>query len=187
MYKTGTKVTISYSTGSLTGLLSVDTVVVGGISITSQYFIEGVDTPQSGILRNVPFDGILGLGSSLDSRSQTLPVWYSMLKEGKIKTRVFSIWLRRFSDSGERGRNGGEVVFGGTIPAHFSGEHTYVTVEGPKNLFKMYNILVGGKDTRLCSNGCKTLVDSGSTNIVGPQVIITNLSVKIIRLSQSTC
>ncbi|KAL9818391.1 putative cathepsin D [Arabidopsis thaliana] len=89
-----------------------------------------------------------------------------MVFQGKIAKNVFSIWLRRFSNSGEI--NGGEVVFGGIIPAHFSGDHTYVDVEGPGNFFAMSNIWVGGKNTNICSSGCKAIVDSGSSNINVP-------------------
>ncbi|AEE84544.1 unnamed protein product [Arabidopsis thaliana] len=161
----GTKAELKYGKGSLTGFLSVDTVTVGGISITSQTFIEGVKTPYKEFFKKMPFDGILGLRFT-DPLNFGTSVWHSMVFQGKIAKNVFSIWLRRFSNSGEI--NGGEVVFGGIIPAHFSGDHTYVDVEGPGNFFAMSNIWVGGKNTNICSSGCKAIVDSGSSNINVP-------------------
>jgi len=94
----------------------------------------------------VPFDGILGLRFP-DSLNFGTSVWHSMVFQGKIAKNMFSIWLRRFSNSGEGGLNGGEVVFGRIIPTHFSGDHTYVDVEGPQNIIAMYNIWVGGENT----------------------------------------
>ena len=92
-------------------------------------------------------------------------------------------WLQRkcsrygFSDSGE---NGGEIVFGGIDQEHFTGAHTYVDAEGPHNTFKINSFFVGKIDTKVCSKGCKVLVDSGSTYIRGPPV---SLSVLINYLS----
>lgn len=162
-----TNVALDYGTGSVRGVLSIDTVDVGGITITDQYFTEARSTPTSkDPLLNVPFDGILGLGSPQISMTRTLPVWDSMIKQGKIEKKIFSIWFGRSKDSGA----GGEIVFGGTNPARYTGEHTYVIVEGDRHFFKMNNIFVGTIDTNTCSIGCQVIVDSGTTNILGPPV-----------------
>ncbi|KAL1201748.1 Aspartic proteinase A2 [Cardamine amara subsp. amara] len=102
----GKKVALKYGTGSLTGILSFDTINVGGILVTGQPFTQGLATPPRDTFQNVPFDGILGLGSP----SATI------LKQGKVEKKVFSIWLRNFAKSGPNGREGGEVVFGGVVP-----------------------------------------------------------------------
>ncbi|XP_048605865.1 disease resistance protein TAO1-like [Brassica napus] len=100
-----------------------------------------------------------------------------MIKQGKVKTKVFSIWLGRYSDSGKKGGDdGGEITFGGINTRHFTGTHTYVPVEGNKNLLSMYNILVGKKDTKICSTGCKAIVDSGTSNILGPPELIAKIN-----------
>lgn len=171
MCTTGRSVAIRYRTGSLTGFLSSDTVEIGGIRITGQSFTEATHTPDDDQLTKIPFDGILGLGSPLGSLTGTEPVWETMLRQGQIKKKVFSIWLKKFPDSGVGGRDGGEIVFGGLVPEQFTGEHTYVNVEGKKNYFKMFNVIVGRKDTKICSNECQVFVDSGNTNVVGPPVI----------------
>ncbi|CAN6826156.1 unnamed protein product [Brassica oleracea] len=99
-----------------------------------------------------------------------------MIKQGKVKTKVFSIWLGRYSDSGKKGGDDGEITFGGINTRHFTGTHTYVPVEGNKNLLSMYNILVGKKDTKICSTGCKAIVDSGTSNILGPPELIAKMN-----------
>ncbi|XP_019089483.1 PREDICTED: aspartic proteinase oryzasin-1-like [Camelina sativa] len=156
---------IKYGRGALTGFLSIDTVDVGGITITDQSFTEARSTPSiEDPLLDETFDGILGLGSPQLSSTKTVPVWYSMMKQGKIEKNIFSIWLGRSESSGA----GGEIVFGGTNPAHYTGQHTYVTVKGRRHSFQMNNIFVGKADTKRCSRGCKVFVDSGTTNIIGP-------------------
>lgn len=156
MCTTGFQTSINYVSGLLTGFLSIDTVAFGGMQITGQYFLEGT-TSAAIFFRDVPWDGVLGLGNPSFAMKGTVPVWYSMLHQGKVKTKVFSIWLQRYVNSAA-GHKGGEIVFGGIDPAHFTGEHTYVTVEnGNKNWFTMHNIIVGTKDTELCSMGCKVI------------------------------
>ncbi|WZZ38206.1 hypothetical protein YC2023_034465 [Brassica napus] len=67
----------------------------------------------------------------------TRPIWRTMMEQGVVTTKVFSIWLRRYSDSGKCV----EIVFGGTDQEHFTGAHTYFEAEGPHNIFKLYSFL----------------------------------------------
>ncbi|XP_010451279.1 PREDICTED: cyprosin-like [Camelina sativa] len=107
----GKNVAIEYGTGSLKGVLSSETVNVGGITITNQYFTEALATKEAeDPLLKAPFDGILGLGNPQDSATRTLSVWESMIRQGKVKKKIFSIWLGRPSLF-RAGR--GEITFGG--------------------------------------------------------------------------
>ncbi|XP_010448944.1 PREDICTED: cathepsin D-like [Camelina sativa] len=40
----------------------------------------------------------------------------------------------------------------------------------------MSNILVGSKDTNVCSRGCQVFVDSGNSNIHGPAAMIKDIN-----------
>ncbi|EOA18347.1 hypothetical protein CARUB_v10006868mg [Capsella rubella] len=173
----GTNVALGYATGDLKGILSSDTVDIGGITITDQYFTEARSTPEKDPLREAPFDGILGLGSPQISATETRPVWYSMMRQGKIEEKMFSIWYGRSEDSGA----GGEIVFGGKNTAHYTGEHFYVNVREDDDyfFFQMNNIFFGTIDTNICSTGCKVFVDSGSTSIVGPSGSIADIKERI--------
>ncbi|XP_010439642.1 PREDICTED: aspartic proteinase oryzasin-1 [Camelina sativa] len=171
----GTNVTLEYGTGSLTGFLSIDSVDVGGITIADQYFTEARSSPEGDPLRNSSFDGILGLGSHQISTTETTPVWDSMMQQDKIDKKIFSIWYGRSNDVGA----GGEIMFGGTNPAHYTGEHVYVTVDEVGHFFKMNNIFVGTIDTNKCSTGCHVFVDSGTTNILGPPDMIKDINGRI--------
>uniref|UniRef100_A0A0D3B0T4 Peptidase A1 domain-containing protein n=1 Tax=Brassica oleracea var. oleracea TaxID=109376 RepID=A0A0D3B0T4_BRAOL len=157
----GTKKEIRYGAGSLKGFMSNDAVEIGGLRIKQQ----------------APWDGIFGLsGLSKSTITGARPIWRTMMDEGVVTKKVFSIWLRRYSDSGE---NGGEIVFGGIDQEHFTGAHTYVDAEGPHNTFKVHSFFVGKIDTKVCSKGCKVLVDSGSTYIRGPPNLIVKINKQI--------
>ncbi|XP_010445260.1 PREDICTED: aspartic proteinase oryzasin-1-like [Camelina sativa] len=150
----GSNVELKYGQGSLTGFLSIDTVDVGGITITDQYFTEARSTPEGDRFRTATFDGVFGLGSLQISTTKTSPVWDSMMQQEKIENKIFSIWYGRSNDAGE----GGEIVFGGTNPAHYTGEHVYVTVDKAEHYFQMTNIFVGTIDTNKCSTGCYAMI-----------------------------
>lgn len=47
-----------------------------------------------------------------------------MVDQGLIEDPIFSFWLNRNSEAGD----GGEIVFGGSDPKHYIGQHTYVPV-----------------------------------------------------------
>lgn len=163
----GKKAEIRYGAGSLKGFISNDTIEIGGLRVRYQEFIEATESPGKQIYQR-PWDGIFGLsGISKSTITGIRPVWRTMMDKGVVTKKVFSIWLRRYSDSAE---DGGEIVFGGTDPQHFTGAHTYVVAEGTLNTFKMYSFFVGKIDTKVCSKGCNVVVDSGSTYIRGPPV-----------------
>ena len=152
--------------------MSNDAVEIGGLRIKQQAFIEATEAPGRRIYER-PWDGIFGLsGLSKSTITGARPIWRTMMDEGVVTKKVFSIWLRRYSDSAE---DGGEIVFGGIDQEHFTGTHTYVDAEGLLNKFMMNSFFVGKIDTKVCSKGCKVVVDSGSTYIRGPPVSLSFL------------
>lgn len=62
-----------------------------------------------------------------------------MVNQHLVKDQVFSFWLNRKSEEGEG--EGGEIVFGGVDPKHFTGEHTYVPVT-QKGYWQVINVLL---------------------------------------------
>ncbi|KAH0942493.1 hypothetical protein HID58_002130 [Brassica napus] len=148
----------------------------GSATMREKAFIEATEAPGRRIYER-PWDGIFGLsGLSKSTITGARPIWRTMMDEGVVTKKVFSIWLRRYSDSGE---NGGEIIFGGIDQEHFTGAHTYVDAEGPHNTFKINSFFVGKIDTKVCSKGCKVLVDSGSTYIRGPPNLIVKINKQI--------
>lgn len=133
-----------------------------------QSFIE--TTKESALTFSLAkFDGILGLGFEEISAGKVPPVWYNMMEQNLVSEEVFSFWLNR----NEEDPNGGELVFGGVNPEHFTGEHTYVPITRKAYWqFDMGDVLIGGQTTGVCSEGCAAIADSGTSLLTGPTVTI---------------
>ncbi|XP_047330214.1 aspartic proteinase A1-like [Impatiens glandulifera] len=119
--KNGTSAKIHYGSNSISGKFSKDNVLVGGLTIKNQIFIEA--TTLSGfVFQFTKFDGVLGLGFQEISHGGVAPVWYNMMNQGLIQNQVFSFWLNRNT----KDEKGGELVFGRIDSRHYQGNHTYV-------------------------------------------------------------
>ncbi|TYH82779.1 hypothetical protein ES332_D02G084800v1 [Gossypium tomentosum] len=170
--KIGIPCTINYDYGDVSGFFSLDHVKVGEIIVQDQEFIE--------ITREafVPFlvakyDGILGLGFPEISVEQATPLWFSMMQQGHINHKLFSLWL-----SGDlTSELGGEIVFGGLDWRHFRGGHTYVPVtrSGYWEIV-VGDILVESISTGVCKFGCAAILDSGAPLIAGPTQIVDQIN-----------
>ncbi|KAF5760506.1 putative phytepsin [Helianthus annuus] len=168
----GKPAAIHYGTGSISGYFSEDNVQVGDLVVNDQMFIEATREPGVTFLAG-RFDGILGLGFKEISIGDAVPVWENMVNQHLVKDQVFSFWLNRKSEDGE----GGEIVFGGVDPKHFTGEHTYVPVTQKGYWqFDMGDVLVGGKPTGFCTSGCSAIADSGTSLIAGPSEVIKQIN-----------
>ncbi|RXI03466.1 hypothetical protein DVH24_004118 [Malus domestica] len=168
----GKPAAIQYGTGAISGFFSEDHVTVGDLVVKDQEFIEA--TKEPGVTFVVAkFDGILGLGFQEISVGNAVPVWYNMVNQGLLKEPVFSFWFNRNADEEE----GGEIVFGGVDPNHYKGEHTYVPVTQKGYWqFDMGDVMIDGQTTGFCASGCSAIADSGTSLLVGPTTIITELN-----------
>ncbi|CAN7120561.1 unnamed protein product [Brassica rapa subsp. narinosa] len=172
--ESGKRAAIHYGSGSISGFFSYDAVTVGDLVVKNQEFIEATSEPGLTFLV-AKFDGLLGLGFQEISVGNATPVWYAynMLKQGLIKKPVFSFWLNRDTKSEE----GGELIFGGVDPKHFKGEHTYVPVSRRGYWqFDMGEVLIAGKSTGYCGNGCTAIADSGTSLLAGPTAVIAMIN-----------
>ena len=68
------------------------------------------------------FDGILGLAYDTISVNHITPPFYTMVNNGLLDQPVFSFRV------GPSEEDGGEAVFGGIDPSHYTGKIDYVPV-----------------------------------------------------------
>ncbi|XP_042757267.1 phytepsin [Lactuca sativa] len=168
---------IEYGSGSISGFFSKDNVKIGHLIIKDQEFIEATKEPDMTFMTG-KFDGILGLGFREISVGNVATIWENMLNQNVVKYPLFSIWLDR-SDNEENG-GGGEIIFGGVDPKHYKGNHAFVplTKKGYWQ-FNLGDVLINGKSTGYCQNGCPAIVDSGTSLLTGPTSAITEINAAI--------
>ncbi|XP_047332565.1 aspartic proteinase A1-like [Impatiens glandulifera] len=173
--KNGTSAEIHYDSGSIAGRFSQDNVLVGGLTIKNQDFIEATKLSGS-VFDFTKFDGILGLGFRELFDCGVVPVWYNMMNQGLIQNPVFSFWLNRNTKEEE----GGELVFGGIDPKHHKGDHTYVPVTHKGYWqFDMNDVSINGQSIGVCKSGCSAIADSGTSLLSGPMTAITMINHEI--------
>jgi len=169
----GQNFSIEYGTGSLTGYLSQDTVVFGGLTIKNQVFAEAVQQPGLTFVV-AQFDGVLGMAWQEISVDDVVPPWFNLVAQGLVDQPVFAFWLNR----NQNDTVGGELVLGGYDQSHYTGAITWVPLGNESYWqFQLTDILVGGKSQGYCGTaGCHAVADSGTSLIAGPSAAVTELN-----------
>jgi phytepsin len=117
------------------------------------------------------FDGILGLAFQRIAVDGVLPPFYNMISQYQIQP-MFSVWFSRNETSGE---NGGEIVFGGVDPNHFTGDHHFAPITRDAYWqFKVDSASAG--DFEFCDGGCPAIADTGTSLIAGPSAQVKQLN-----------
>ncbi|NXE92803.1 CATE protein, partial [Menura novaehollandiae] len=166
----GTPFSIQYGTGSLTGIIGSDQVVVEGVTVSNQQFAESTNEPGKTFL-DAPFDGILGLAYPSLAVDGVTPVFDNMMAQNLVELPIFSVYMSANPESSV----GGELLFGGFDTSRFTGTLNWVPVtqQGYWQI-KLDNIQLGGTVT-FCANGCQAIVDTGTSLIAGPNKEIKKL------------
>ncbi|KAJ8345743.1 hypothetical protein SKAU_G00299360 [Synaphobranchus kaupii] len=159
----GTKFSIHYGRGSLSGYISQDTISLAGLALAGQQFGEAITQP--GIVFAVArFDGVLGMGYPTISVAAVRPVFDTAMAAKLLPQNIFSFFINRDPTAAL----GGELVLGGADEQHYVGALHYVNVTRKAYWqIGMDRVSVGNQLT-LCKGGCQAIVDTGTSLIIGP-------------------
>jgi len=168
----GTTFAIRYGTGSLTGLVSQDTVTVGGFSVENQLFAEAVKEPGVTFVA-AKFDGILGLGYPEISVNHIPPFFQNAVKSGVMKNPMFAFYL----SSDPSAPSGGELVLGGVDTSHYTGDFTYVPVS--KKGYWQFQADSASVGESTIATSFNAIADTGTSLLAGPKATIKELASKL--------
>lgn len=167
----GTKFAIQYGTGRLSGILSQENLTIGGIHSASVTFGEALWEPSL-VFTLVPFDGILGLGFPTLAVGGVQPPLDALVEQGLLEKPIFSFYLNRDS----KGSDGGELVLGGSDPAHYVPPLTFIPVTIPAYWQVHMESVKVGTGLSVCAQGCGAILDTGTSLITGPSEEIRALN-----------
>ncbi|KYQ47793.1 Lysosomal aspartic protease [Trachymyrmex zeteki] len=112
------------------------------------------------------------------------PVFINMIDQGLVELPVFSIYIDRHVNSE---KYGGELILGGSDPFRYDGELTYINIT--RNGYWQFTVdKIRIESSTVCANGCQAVIDSGTSNLVGPSsdVAVINKLVGVITSNGKT-
>ncbi|XP_017076086.2 phytepsin [Drosophila eugracilis] len=159
-HSSGVPFSITYGSGSVQGIVASDNVGFGDLKIQSQ----GIGLVNISDSCSV-FDGIAGLAFSALSMTNSVPIFQQMIDQKLVEQPIFSFHLKSGST------DGGSMILGGSNSSLYYGPLTYTNLTEVKYwTFQMDFIEVHGKSSRRCDTGCKAIMDTGTSLIVGPVI-----------------
>nr|XP_025965016.1 pepsin A-like [Dromaius novaehollandiae] len=165
---TNENVSIEYGTGSMTGILGYDTVVVEDITISQQIF--GLSETEPGdFFYYTPFDGILGLAFPSISSSGATPVFDNMMSEDLVSQDLFSVYLSNDDESGSF------VLFGGIDDSYTSAGISWIPLSAETYWQITMDSVSMNDEVLACSSSCQAIIDTGTSLLAGPTSAIDNI------------
>ncbi|RMX68647.1 hypothetical protein DD238_005623 [Peronospora effusa] len=163
----GTEFSIMYGSGPVSGFLSQDSLQLGGLTVTDQFFAEVNVTKGLGPAYYLgKFDGLFGLAFDAISVDHLKTPFHRMIQNGLLDEPVFAFYLGDRKD--------GELTFGGVDKSHYKGELEYVDVISV-TYWSVKLDAVEAKGEKLTSVD-KAIVDSGTSLIAGPKDQVAKLA-----------
>lgn len=172
--KNGTAFDIMYGSGPVSGYESQDTFSTGGIVINNQVFAEVTDASGLGAAYKLgKFDGILGLAWPVLSVNKVPTVFENMINQKLVDQQIFSFYLGMTSLTTPDPNS--ELVMGGSDPAHYSGDITYVPLKATTYWEITLDQMNSGGKAYLSSPN-NAIVDSGTSILTGPSQAVKDIA-----------
>lgn len=166
---------IRYGTGSIDARMGRDTLRIGSMTLKNQSIADAIGLSSE--FKDLPIDGILGLGFSKLSKSDKYKptLIESMVNQKLIDKAVFSIYTQPA---------GAEIDFGGTDPTRYEDQIVYAPVIGDTYWSTKMTKSFFGNTTTIGSRSI--ILDTGQF-FFKKKVIVIDAWVSIIRHYTSNC
>jgi hypothetical protein len=168
----GTSFDIMYGSGPVSGFQSVDNLDMGGLIVKGQEFAEVTNAAGLGAAYKLgKFDGILGMAFQVLSVNDVTTPFNNLVNQGLVESSQFAFYL------GNSRQDKGELVLGGTDPAHYTGDITWVNLLSAT----YWEITLNGMsvDGTSYTSGTKAIVDSGTSILTAPSSIVAAIAKQI--------
>lgn len=165
----GTSFDIMYGSGPVSGFQSVDNLDMGGLIVKNQEFAEVTNAEGLGAAYKLgKFDGILGMAFQVLSVNDVTTPFNNLVAQGLVDNAEFAFYL------GNSREDRGELVLGGTDPAHYTGDITWVNLLSAT----YWEITLSGLtiDGVSYTSGTKAIVDSGTSILTAPSSVVADIA-----------
>lgn len=160
--KLGLGVEVTFGTGVVSGEINEDQFNLGSLLIPQQKFGEILDETGD-VFAAGKFSGILGLAYPAMAAYNVTPVFDSIINDKLLKKNIITFYYSVNEDTN------GQITLGYIDDTKFTGKLSYYPVIDKYYwTIAMDDILLDGKSLGLCKNGCKAVIDTGTTLITGP-------------------
>ena len=158
----GRDFSIEYGSGEMSGYVSNDTVVLGGVTIDTVSFVEAIEEPGDDFVY-AEFDGILGMG--LPSLS-ILGLQEGLFKGLFEKTGAgqFAFWLGQSKNT----QLGGVLMLGGVDKTYYAGGFSWIDLKDPSYWQFQLESVGLGSTTHSLPHSSLAMADTGTSLIYGP-------------------
>eukprot|EP00667_Euglena_gracilis_P006274 EG_transcript_6325 len=160
---------LKYGKGSATGVLTEDTVILGG---KLEHAVFGEMTHIAD-MEGSEYDGLVGLAFETIALGGVRPLWLSMVDQGLINQSMFSMWLSQRRDLQRGDSVGGMLTFGEPNPDLYEDDIFYVPL-------LMENYWMFYVDTFSLGNytkeGVVAISDTGTSLLVAGQELFSNVA-----------
>ncbi|GAM38920.1 hypothetical protein TCE0_034r10046 [Talaromyces pinophilus] len=158
---TGNTFSVGYGSGTVSGLLSSDTVKIANFSLDLGF---GLANNASRDFTDYPMDGILGLGRSNSSVTGPSTAMEAIAQAKLLPSNIIGVSLQRNED----GAKDGEVTFGGVDTTKLEGSITYTAVSTTTDRWEipLDDAIVAG--THLNFTSKSAIIDTGTSYIFLP-------------------
>jgi len=159
---------ITFGTGSIDGKLIRDEVCIGDSMCVDANFIAA-EHETTDPFKEMPFDGILGLGFKDLSAGKGFNLVDGLSETGRLLGGQFSFYVTDGGDS--------QVTFGGYRPEQLASDIVWAPVTRESYWQVLIDdIALDGEPKQLCGKSkCQVAVDTGTSMLAGPSELIQQL------------
>jgi cathepsin D len=172
---------VQFGTGRIEGRLAQDDFTLGPVKVKRQTFGE-ITSEIGDVFLQGKFDGILGLSFPALSAADYTPVFDNIIGQHLLTPNMFSFYYSQLP------KQSSAIVLGHPNSKLYSGQMRFIEVAKPFYWeLKMKDIAINGRRQNVCpENGCKLVVDTGTSLLTGPRSHISKL-LHDIHVSPADC
>jgi hypothetical protein len=152
-----------FGNGLVKGRVASDTFSLAGLTLADQAFVQ-LEAPADTFLANAYFDGVVGLGLP-GLAPPGVPAFMDTVQRRRLlPSTTFNFYFDRIHNLSRS-----YLSFGEPDLRFVGGALSYFPVVSDKYwAVRLARVLVGGKETALCSAGCTAILDTGSSLVSAP-------------------